>query len=54
MGDFSDPSGFWARFIWVNLPVKKKTFPDASINLEFDESLYALYQRLGTINNSFI
>lgn len=24
MGDFSDPSGFWARFIWVILPIKKK------------------------------
>ena len=53
MGDFSDPSGFWARFIWVNLPIKKKTFPDASINLKIDELLYALYQQLGKINSSF-
>ena len=53
MGDFSDPSGFWARFIWVNLPIKKKTFPNTSINLEVDEILYSLYQRLGNINNSF-
>lgn len=53
MGDFSDPSGFWARFIWVNLPIKKKTFPDTSINLEIDELLYNLYQQIGTISNSF-
>ena len=53
MGDFSDPSGFWARFIWVNLPIKRKTFPDASINFEIDKLLYMLYQKLGRINSSF-
>ena len=53
MGDFSDPSGFWARFIWVNLPIKKKTFPNVSINLAIGELLYSLYQRLGKIDNSF-
>ena len=53
MGDFSDPSGFWARFIWVNLPIKKKIFPDTLTNLEIDELLYTLYQQLGTIINSF-
>ena len=53
MGDFSDPSGFWARFIWVNLPVKKKSFPDASVNLEIDELLYTLYQQLGQSLQNF-
>lgn len=53
MGDFSDPSGFWARFIWVNLPVKKKMFPEVSANTEAEVLLYSLYQQLGTINASF-
>lgn len=53
MGDFSDPSGFWARFIWVILPVKKKTFPEDSVQIEVDDLLYALYKKLGTINSVF-
>ena len=53
MGDFSDPSGFWARFIWVNLPVAKKPYPDGSVRMEVKDILYSLYKSLGTIEDSF-
>ena len=53
MGDFSDPSGLWARFIWVNLPIKKKVFPDSFTSIQTVELLYSLYQQLGKIQTSF-
>jgi hypothetical protein len=46
MGDFSDPSGQWARFLWCFLPVRPAPYPDHAVHLDIAELLYSAYQRL--------
>lgn len=46
MGDFSDPSGQWARFLWCVLPVQSSPFPDNAVRTDLSELLYGTYQRL--------
>lgn len=53
MGDFTDPSGFWARFIWVNLPLISKIFPEDQVSIILDDLLYALYKNLGKVKRTF-
>lgn len=46
MGDFSDPSGQWARFLWCFLPIQSAPYPEQAIRLDVSSLLYGTYQRL--------
>jgi hypothetical protein len=46
MGDFSDPSGQWARFLWCFLPIRPAPYPDDAIHLDISDFLYGIYRRL--------
>ena len=46
MGDFSDASGQWARFLWCLLPLKPAPFPRQTQPDDLSEQLYGIYQRL--------
>lgn len=46
MGDFSDPSGQWARFLWCFLPIQSVPYPEQVIRLDVSSLLYCIYQRL--------
>jgi len=46
MGDFSDASGQWARFLWCLLPLKPAPFPRQTQPDGLSEQLYGIYQRL--------
>ncbi|MBI4739875.1 DUF3987 domain-containing protein [Candidatus Woesearchaeota archaeon] len=49
MKDFSDESGFWARFLWVYLPVLPMPYvdEDSSDYEELQQALYEAYIRIG-------
>ncbi len=46
MGDFSDASGQWARFLWCLLPLKPAPFPRQTVHYDVSERLHGVYQRL--------
>ena len=46
MGDFSDASGQWARFLWCLLPLKPAPFPRQTQPDGLSEQLYETYKRL--------
>ncbi|MGA7933890.1 MAG: DUF3987 domain-containing protein, partial [Kovacikia sp.] len=46
MGDFSDASGQWARFLWCLLPLKPAPFPRQTVRYDISERLHGVYQRL--------
>jgi len=46
MGDFSDPNGFWARFIWCNLPVAPSRYPEDFTSFDIDQLLTGIYKNL--------
>jgi len=46
MGDMSDPSGHWARFIWCVLPVKPAYFPKTDTIINIDDVLLSTYRNL--------
>ncbi len=46
MGDFSDPSGQWARFLWCFLPIRPAPYPEQAIRLDVSNLLYGIYRRL--------
>jgi hypothetical protein len=46
MGDFSDPSGQWARFLWCFLPIRPAPYPEDAIHLDISDFLYGIYRRL--------
>ena len=46
MGDFSDASGQWARFLWCLLPLKPAPFPRQTQPDGLSEQLYGIYQQL--------
>ncbi|MGB7416233.1 MAG: DUF3987 domain-containing protein [Thermosynechococcaceae cyanobacterium] len=46
MGDFSDPSGQWARFLWCFLPIQAAPYPEQAIHLDISGLLYGTYNRL--------
>jgi Protein of unknown function (DUF3987) len=46
MGDFSDPFGQWARFLWCFLPIRPAPYPDDAIHLDISDFLYGIYWRL--------
>lgn len=46
MGDFSDASGQWARFLWCLLPLKSAPFPRNTVRYEISDRLYGVYRRL--------
>ncbi|BAU13070.1 bifunctional DNA primase/polymerase [Leptolyngbya sp. NIES-3755] len=46
MGDFSDGSGEWARFLWCILPIQPAPFPDDAVKYDVSELLLALYLRV--------
>ncbi|NJR61219.1 MAG: DUF3987 domain-containing protein [Cyanobacteria bacterium CRU_2_1] len=49
MKDFSDESGFWARFLWVYLPVLPMRYvdEDSTEYEQLQETLYEAYIRIG-------
>jgi hypothetical protein len=46
MGDFSDPSGQWARFLWCFLPLRPAPYPENAVHLDIADFLYGIYRRL--------
>ncbi len=46
MGDFSDASGQWARFLWCLLPLKPAPFPRNTVNYDISDRLYGVYRHL--------
>ncbi len=46
MGDCSDASGQWARFLWCLLPLKPAPFPRRTVRHDVSERLYGVYQQL--------
>jgi hypothetical protein len=44
--DFSDPTGHWARFLFCHLPLTKRTFPEDDLNIDLNEYLQGIYQRI--------
>jgi Protein of unknown function (DUF3987) len=49
MGDFSDGSGQWARFLWCLMPIKRTPYPeteDASISAQITGKLFQAYRRV--------
>jgi len=44
--DFSDPTGHWARFLFCYLPLTKRTFPEDDLNIDINEYLKGIYQRI--------
>ncbi len=46
MGDFSDPSGQWARFLWCVMPTRSSPFPNDAISYDVSEMLYGIYKQL--------
>lgn len=46
MGDFSDPSGQWARFLWCFLPLRPAPYPENAVHLDIANFLYGIYRRL--------
>lgn len=46
VGDFSDPTGQWARFLWATLPIKPAPFPVDMPSYNIDDLLYGVYKRL--------
>jgi hypothetical protein len=46
MGDFSDPSGQWARFLWCFLPIRPAPYPNHAVHLDLSELLYSNYKHL--------
>ena len=49
MGDFTDGSGQWARFLWTCLPIKPAIYPnpvDGNIAESIGEILYDVYRRI--------
>ncbi|NJK29068.1 MAG: DUF3987 domain-containing protein [Leptolyngbyaceae cyanobacterium CRU_2_3] len=46
MGDFSDPSGQWARFLWCFLPIRPASYPENAVHLDISDFLYGIYRRL--------
>ena len=46
MGDFSDASGQWSRFLWCLLPLQPAPFPRNTVRYDIAERLCGVYQRL--------
>jgi hypothetical protein len=46
MGDFSDPSGQWARFLWCFLPIQSAPYPEQALHLDISNLLYSVYKQL--------
>lgn len=46
IGDFSDPSGHWSRFLWSVLPIKPARFPVNATHYDVSGLLYSVYLRL--------
>ena len=49
MGDFSDGSGQWARFLWCLMPIKRAPYPepqDATIFAQITAKLDQVYRRI--------
>jgi hypothetical protein len=44
--DFSDPTGHWARFLFCYLPLTKQTFPEDELDIDIDDYLKSIYERL--------
>ncbi|MFG6104892.1 DUF3987 domain-containing protein [Leptothoe sp. EHU-05/26/07-4] len=49
MGDFSDASGQWARFLWCLLPLKSAPFPRSTVRYDISERLYDVYRQLAEL-----
>jgi len=46
MGDFDDPNGFWARFIWCILPVAPSQYPENTASFDIDNLLLDVYKKM--------
>ncbi|BAY55896.1 bifunctional DNA primase/polymerase [Leptolyngbya boryana NIES-2135] len=46
IGDFSDPTGQWARFLWTVLPIKPARFPEDETSYDISDFLHGVYVRL--------
>lgn len=46
IGDFSDPTGQWARFLWTVLPIKPARFPENDVSYDASDLLHSIYLRL--------
>ena len=46
MGNHQDENGYWARFVYSQLPIKKARFPDVGIRIDIEPMLLALYRNI--------
>jgi hypothetical protein len=44
-----DPDGFWSRFLWVRLPLRRLPPPDDGPKIDLTNWLYSIYQRLESL-----
>jgi CRISPR-associated protein Cmr3 len=49
MGDFNDPCGEWARFLWTVMPVMPAPYPDNATSQNLSQLLKSIYQRLSNL-----
>jgi CRISPR-associated protein Cmr3 len=49
MGDFSDPCGEWARFLWTVMPVMPAPYPENATSQNLSQHLKGIYQRLSNL-----
>jgi CRISPR-associated protein Cmr3 len=50
IGDFSDPTGQWARFLWTVLPIKPARFPEDETSYDISDFLEGVYVRLASFD----
>ncbi|MBL1211683.1 DUF3987 domain-containing protein, partial [Geminocystis sp. GBBB08] len=46
MGSCQDESGYWARFVYSYLPVKRAKFPDSNVKIDIKPMLLSTYEKL--------
>jgi CRISPR-associated protein Cmr3 len=49
MGSCQDESGYWARFVYASLPLKKCKFPDNEIKFDIYPLLCGLYENIESL-----
>jgi Protein of unknown function (DUF3987) len=49
MGDMSDGTGQWARFLWCILPLQRSPYPENAVNYDVAELLTGLYRQIESL-----
>lgn len=46
MGSCQDESGYWARFVYSYLPIKRAKFPDSNVKIDIKPMLLSTYEKI--------